>query len=124
MNVIELSSDDPAAHSLEGFLQYMIDDERIDSQGRIVLRRPEIALLQRNLRDPNGALSPIKTLIQLLTECASEWGQMVYVAELPSTTPVRGFNSNPNTRWSGNPGSGGGGGSSIFGFATWEGVNR
>lgn len=122
--VIDLSPDDPAAQSLEGFLQYMIDDERVNEFGQIVLRRPEIAILQRNLRDPNGNLYTIKVLIQLLTECAQEWGQKIYVAELPSTTPVRGFHSNPNTRWNGNPGSGGGGGSSIFGFATWEGVNR
>lgn len=122
--MIRLEADDDGAKSLEGFLQYMVDDERVDEEGRVLISRPDVAVLQKNLRDPQGRPFEIKALLRMLEECASEWGQRVRVMELPSGATVRGYTANPNTRWSGNPGSGGGGGSSIFGFATWEGIKR
>ncbi len=122
--MIPLEADDDGAKSLEGFLQYMLEDERVDSEGRVLIARPDVAVLQKNLRDPQGRPFEIKALLKMLEECATEWGTRVRVMELPSNATVRGYTANPNTRWNGNPGSGGGGGASIFGFATMEGIKR
>ena len=69
--MIPLEADDDGAKSLEGFLQYMEEDERVDSEGRVLISRPDVAVLQKNLRDPQGRPFEIKALLRMLEECAT-----------------------------------------------------
>lgn len=93
----------PEFASVETFAGYLYDDER----GWFTLA--EAAAVAANV----GCLN---------REVIADLESYGLSFRAPSRAPeTRGYTSNPNTRWAGNPGAGGGGGDSLLGFAGREG---
>lgn len=90
----------PEHASIEAFAQYMLDDDRT------VFTLPDVARVAAGAHVPNG---------DVIAELRA-YG-FTYKAPRVGVVEPRGFKSNNNNRWQGNPGAGGGGGDSLTGFA-------
>jgi len=93
----------PEFQDTEAFAGYLYDDER----GWFTLA--EAAAVAANTGRTNR---------EVIADLA---GYGLVFREPRKAPEVRGYTANPNTRWAGNPGAGGGGGDSLIGFAGREG---
>lgn len=89
----------PEYASIEDFVEYLLDDDRVSYTHR------DLGLLSESL-----GLSVAKVRAAL-----DSWG--LKLAERPHEQEVRGFSSWDNNRWAGNPCGGGTGWEQISGFA-------
>lgn len=103
MSTLRTDRTAPEFASVEAFAGYLYDDERH------WFTLAEAAAVAANVGTSN------RTVIDDLT------GYGLVFREPRKAPEVRGYTANPNTRWAGNPGAGGGGGDSLIGFAGREG---
>lgn len=103
MSTLRIDRTAPEFQTIETFAGFLYDDERD------WFTLAEAAAVASNVRTTNRAV--IENLA----------GYGLIFREPRKAPEVRGYTANPNTRWAGNPGAGGGGGDSLIGFAGREG---
>ena len=114
---MNINPHDPEFQTVTAFVEMLCDDGCRPS-----FTRAEAGALALNLSRVECRTLPLSEVKDRIIAFAASCGMTVRM-EAPSDKPreVRGFTANPNTKYVGNPGAGGGGGDSLIGFAGREG---
>lgn len=105
----------PEFQSVSALVEFLVDDERE------TVTLAECGALARNIRTPGGRPASVAYARDAVLAFAAECGAPMALLVPQRKPDVRGFGANNHNRYCNNENAGGGGGSSLQGFAGQEG---